>query len=94
MNQEYPLQIVKIQQEKEVIRKFYNEFYKKLNNNILSIDENLTGVGIFESLKFEGLEEVTEKQKSVVMSFYNIYIGVYLAAGIREAHSFAMNILK
>ncbi|MDO6655924.1 hypothetical protein [Anaerobacillus sp. 1_MG-2023] len=93
MNQGYPLQIVKIQQEKKLIRKFYNEFSKKLNNN-LSIDEIWNGVGIFESLKFDESEKVTEEQKSVVMSFYNIFIGVYTVAGIREAHSFAMNILK
>lgn len=95
MENQYPPQILKIQQEKKLIQAIYGEFYQKLIFLDLSIDEEVNVSWILDNLSFDiDLPVLTEEQKKVVLSFRDIYIGVYWSAGIWEAHDFAMSILR
>ncbi|WLR60628.1 hypothetical protein [Guptibacillus hwajinpoensis] len=94
VNVQFPSVIEKIQQEKEHIKKIYNGVHQKIISMELSSDENVTVNWVIENLDFASfLDDLTAEQVTIVKRFRDVYIGVYLAAGILAADHFAMRIL-
>lgn len=95
MTSKYPSQIEKILQEKEIIQTIYKRVHQKLMNLDLSRDHTVSPIWVLENLDFTRyFKNLTEEQAKIVMSFRDIYIGVYFAAGILEADEFAMQVIN
>lgn len=95
MNNKYPNEILKILKEKKKIYKIYCRFYEKVNAIPKKERLRLELEWIISQLDYEiNKEIISEEQLPIVLSFRDIYIGVFFSSDTEIADRFVRSLFS